>query len=74
MDGRDRELLDKQMRRLGPAPRNDGAMILALVAVFLAGMTLGAAVFAHNSQPTRFTSNDAMAALSPPSMALPLAR
>lgn len=63
MDWRDRKLLDKQMRRLGPSPRHDGAMILALVAVFLAGMTLGAAMFAHKIQPTRFTSNDAMASL-----------
>ena len=64
MDRRDRKLLDKQMRRVGPSPRNDGAMILALVAVFLAGMTLGAAMFAHKSQPTPFTSNDAIAAPS----------
>jgi hypothetical protein len=74
MDRRDQDLLDKQMRRLAPMPRNDGAMILALVAVFLAGMTLGAAMFAHKSQPTRFTSNDAMAELSPPGTALPFAR
>jgi len=71
MDRRDRKLLDKQMRRVAPTPRNDGAMILALVAVFLAGVTLGAAMFAHKSRPTRFASNDATAAFSLP---LPPAR
>ena len=55
-------------------PRNDGAMILALVAVFLAGMTLGAAMFAHMSQPTSFTSDDAIAALSVPGTTPPVAR
>ncbi len=74
MDRRDQKLLDKQMRRLGPSPRHDGAMILVLVAVFLAGMTLGAAMFARKSQPVRLTSNGAMAALSMPGAALPFAR
>jgi hypothetical protein len=40
MDQHDRELLDKQMRRLGP-PRSDGATAAILVAMFLIGMTVG---------------------------------
>ena len=34
MDRRDQELLDKQLRHMHIAPRNDGVMILALLAVF----------------------------------------
>ena len=42
MDRRDQELLDTQMKRFQPPSRRDGLMILAIVGVFLAGMTAGA--------------------------------
>jgi hypothetical protein len=58
MDGRDRELLDKQLRRLAPPPRSDGALALAGVALFLAGLTLGSFLFAYEDQPTRTAAND----------------
>jgi hypothetical protein len=64
MDRLDRELLDKQLRRLQPPRRNDGAMALVGVALFLAGMTLGSFLFAYKSQPTRTAANDATSAFS----------
>jgi hypothetical protein len=74
MDQGDQELLEKQPRRVAPAPRKDGTMILALVAVFLAGMTLGSFMFANKAELTRITSSDAAAATAQPSSALPIAR
>jgi hypothetical protein len=65
MDQRDQELLDKQLRLLRP-PRNDGTMILMLVAVFLAGLTLGGVLIARESEPMRIASNDATAMISVP--------
>jgi hypothetical protein len=41
MTRRDQELLDRQLRGLHIQPRRDGTMILAIVAVFLAGIFLG---------------------------------
>jgi hypothetical protein len=64
MDRHDRELLDKQLRRLQPALRNDGAMALMGVALFLAGVTLGGFLFAYKNQPTRMAANDASFAAS----------
>jgi len=50
MDLRDQEPLDKQLRWLHPAPRNDGVLILTIVAMFFAGMILGVVV--HKSERT----------------------
>ncbi|HUI21578.1 MAG TPA: hypothetical protein VLZ74_11120 [Methylocella sp.] len=41
MTRRDRELLNKQFRRLNPKPRSNGVLILAIVGVFVAGIVLG---------------------------------
>jgi hypothetical protein len=38
MDQRDQELLGKQLRQLNPSPRSDSVMMLAILAVFFAGM------------------------------------
>ena len=57
MDSRDRELLDKQLRRLRLPPRRDGVMILAIVGVFLAGMTAGGLLFANRSGPQTASSD-----------------
>jgi hypothetical protein len=57
MDRRDQELLDKQMRRLGP-PRNDGVIAVLLAAMFLVGMTLGSVLSAHQSEPIQIASID----------------
>jgi hypothetical protein len=59
MDQRDQELLDKQLRSVSPSPRNDGVMILAIVAVFFAGITLGGILFAPENGSTQIASNDA---------------
>jgi hypothetical protein len=54
MDRRDRELLDKQMRRLTP-PRNDGVIVGVLVAMFLVGVALGNVLSAHQSEPIQIS-------------------
>ncbi len=41
MNRRDQELLDKQLRGLCIPPRHDGLTILAVAAVFVAGIWLG---------------------------------
>jgi hypothetical protein len=71
-DRRDQELLDKQLRRFSPNPRSDGTLILALVAAFLAGMTVGAFAFAYKVDPTSITST--ATALADPVYGLPIAR
>jgi hypothetical protein len=74
MDPHDRDLLKKQLPRSSTARRNEGATILALVAVFLAGMTLGAVMSAYNGHRIQTAANDAVAAMSLPNNALPIAR
>jgi hypothetical protein len=55
MDRHDRELLDKQMRRLEP-PRNDGVIAVMLAAMFLVGMTLGNVLSTHQSETVQIAS------------------
>ena len=50
MNRHDQELLDKQMRRLGP-PRQDGAIAVMLTAMFLIGITVGGLLSTHQSEP-----------------------
>jgi hypothetical protein len=59
MDRRDDELLAKQMRAISP-PRNDVG--LALLAVFLAGLVVGAMLFANRTEPA--APHDVMAAMT----------
>ncbi len=74
MNQRDQELLDKQLRHLNPYPRSDSVMMLAILAVFFAGMALGSFLFAYESQPLlayesqplQIASNDATTATSVP--------
>jgi hypothetical protein len=65
MDERDQELLDKQLRYLGSPPRNDGVMILTIIAIFIAGVTVGGALFSHEDDSMQIASNDATAIHSP---------
>jgi hypothetical protein len=74
MDRRNQELLDKQLRTISPSPRNDGVIILTVVAVFFAGLTIGDILFAHDSDPMRIASNNATAAISFPDGAPPITR
>ncbi len=72
MDRRDQELLNKQLRRFSHAPKPDGTMILALVAVFLAGMTVGSFAVAYKNDPTRIATLGIVATNETPITALPI--
>ena len=72
MEPRDWKLLDKQVRELRP-PRNDGVIVLSVVAVFFAGMILGGLVVPHESELMRIASNDASTAILLPNGAPPTA-
>jgi hypothetical protein len=74
MDQRDQELLDKQMRRLTPPPRSEGTIVLAIMAVFIAGMTLGGYLVADREDITRDITRLASSATSASISALPIAR
>jgi hypothetical protein len=64
MNRRDQELLDKQLSSVHLTPRHDGVMILAILAVFLTGMTVGGFLYAFTDQPMRVAANDVPAAVS----------
>jgi hypothetical protein len=66
MDQRDQELLDKQLRQLNPSPRSDSVMMLAILAVFFAGVVIGGFLFAYKSEPLQIALNDATTATSVP--------
>ena len=59
MTRRDQELLDKQLHAVYAAPRSDGVLMLAILAVFCAGIALGGFLYAYTSQPgpVRLASN-----------------
>jgi hypothetical protein len=59
---RDWELLDRQLSRLQPTPR--GLNALAVVALFLPGMTAGALFFAGAGQPVQTGSENGKTALA----------
>jgi len=67
MEQRDWGLLDKQVRR------NDGVIVLTVVAVFFAGMILGGLLVPHESELMRIASNDASTAILLPNGAPPTA-
>ena len=56
MEKHDWEFLDKQTQRLIPS-RNDSVIGSNVVAMFFAGITLGA-LFTRQSEPVRTASND----------------
>ena len=61
MDPQDQELLDKQLRHLHVAPRRDGVVIAAIVAVFLGGIIIGGAL-ARPREPAPSPVNPQIAA------------
>jgi hypothetical protein len=66
MDRHDRELLDKQLGRIVPPPRNDGVLMLTVAAIFIAGVTLGGALFANEDEaPAQMASMAAPASHYP---------
>lgn len=58
MDHRDRELLNRQMNRFQHNPRRVGVLILALAAVFIAGLTAGGLLFTFGNNPSTPTAFD----------------
>ncbi len=62
MTPHDQELLEKQLRAIGTTPP-DGVLMLAIAAVFFAGMAVGGFLFAYTDQPPmRLAANDIVAA------------
>jgi hypothetical protein len=57
MTRRDQELLDRQLRGLCIPQRRDGTMILAIVAIFLAGIFLGN-LRSEAGQPVQFNTTE----------------
>jgi hypothetical protein len=55
-----------------PSPQNDGVMVLALLALFFAGMTLGGFLFAYKSEPMKIASNAATPGILLPNGAPPM--
>lgn len=67
MNRQDQELLDKQLRGLNIAPRHDGIMILALLAMFFTGMALGGFFYAYTDEPpVQVALNDALPVIAAP--------
>jgi hypothetical protein len=63
MNRRDRELLERQMRRFQPSPHPVGLMTLILAGAFLVGMIAGSIIFT-NPQPVQTASTDGKTALA----------
>jgi hypothetical protein len=62
MNRRDRELLDRQMRRFQPSPHPVGLMMLILAGAFV-GMIASSIIFT-SQQPVQTASTDGRTALS----------
>jgi hypothetical protein len=58
MNRRDQELLDKQLHGLSSAPRSDGILMLAILAVFFAGIAIGGFLYAYAEKPVQIAAND----------------
>ena len=63
MNHRDRELLERQMRRFQPSPHPVGLMMLILAGAFLVGMIAGSIIFT-SQQPVQTASTDGKTALA----------
>jgi hypothetical protein len=61
MDSRDWELLNTQMDHCQPPARRDGVLVLGMVAVFLAGLSVGGLLFPMGSQPAPSDGKTALA-------------
>jgi hypothetical protein len=58
MNRHDRELLNKQLSHLQPAPRRDGMLMLVMTSVFIAGLTAGGLLFTVGNRPSTSTALD----------------
>jgi hypothetical protein len=63
MNRRDRELLNRQMRRFQPSPHPVGLMMLILGCTFLVGMITGSVIFT-SQQPVPTASTEGKTALA----------
>ena len=63
MNRRDRELLERQMRRFQPSPHPVGLMMLISAGAFLVGMIAGSIIFT-SQQPVQTASTDGKTALA----------
>ena len=63
MNRRDRERLERQMRRFQPSPHPVGLMMLILAGAFLVGMIAGSIIFT-SQQPVQTASTDGKTALA----------
>jgi hypothetical protein len=64
MNTHDQELLDKQLRAVSPPARHDGVVMIAIVGMFLVGMTFGSLLSAPAEKPMQLAAN-APAAFAP---------
>jgi hypothetical protein len=61
----EQELLEKQLHAVAIAPHDNGVLMLAIAAVFFAGMAFGGFLFAYNGQPPlHLASNNVRAAIA----------
>jgi hypothetical protein len=75
MDERDQEFLSKQLSHLpATTPGGSGTMMLAMVATFLTGVTLGAVMFAYKAPPTQTAERTRTAMSWPTPSTVPYAR
>jgi hypothetical protein len=72
MNRRDQKLLEKQLHSIYLAPRSDGVLMLAVLAVFFAGIALGGFLYAYTGGRLQLAANDTAAAISLP-LGAPLA-
>jgi hypothetical protein len=70
MEQRDWELLNKQLHGYQTKP-NDGLVVSAVVAVFIAGLILGGLMVPHESKLTRIASNESRTVISLANSATP---
>jgi hypothetical protein len=57
MNKRDQKLLDKQLRAVSPPSRHDGVVMIAIVGMFLAGMTFGSLLSAPAEKPIQLAAS-----------------
>jgi hypothetical protein len=73
MDQDDQEFLSKQLRHLPPSNAGGPTVMFGMVAIFLAGVTLGALMFDYKA-PTQRAERTRTAMFWPPPSAVPFAR